>query len=865
MLQDAAKQYRHLEVSDDIHESRNEQKMDMVSRRDQKFLKTKGYTMNDLLLWYTVLTSPDDESASRSIVTSCIENDETLVTKREVPTFVILTFLQRQNLGPNSIRSIVLYCWGQIYSRKPQACPVQSAEDVRGMEVPLKPKNATMNDSALFIAIVRLLRHARKAWPEALLTVSRLFISLMELKLNTLPQLSRTRRRSARRTVEANRVLKLLSLPSSLNPFHSVQIQQRAQFEVLQKMATLEPPLTINREGYRAIIAVQLANKKTEREHDWHSLKAPTWPPWKQDKTGFDTEKGYEYGISRAMEAIIHARNAGYGSLAWEKVCQILAGWDLDRSPTIQTRALMVHKSVRTDAMAVHKNQREKLFWAARVRATRTIQEAWACFLAHDNEGLPPSQLVCSAMLERLQAEQDCKKRSSHVRLNASNKCMLPCRKISAGDSKEMEPTPMSPKEQTYVRSPPPSLPDFVTRMQELDVLPTKPTLNLIISRAQSLDDGLRYTQWGVQADRSIASLLSQKPEDEPGIHSVDVKTLTAYIKLLCRFSHKSCGSYSPEPGLQGQARKARNFFQGNNPLVLAYRLLQTYKPAYRPPWLSLLPHLAETIVVPELGTRSGLKDVNQIMRWRLMQELLLTMKKLNIEVDADVFWWMCRGLERAIFAAIEVQDPSRSDSVRPKKGLFEDTVSSRQLEEPRDAVLSDQTFNYICALFHELMGSFPALPTEEPPRPSKYRVYGLQEDIIALPRLLSRPWPQILHAFVRVAGLLRNWNGMLEIVRWMAEHAAEIQETIDVPSNGPEMLRRSIVAVRVFSERTWVPRKSLPTRQGSTVVETDKGAPEETRNEIRCIVGGHEALWGPWPHNEEVELYMNNGRLPPE
>jgi hypothetical protein len=54
-----------------------------------------------------------------------------------------------------------------------------------------------------------------------------------------------------------NRALSLLSIPSSLHPFHSSAYHQRAQFNLLRRMTEFEPALTINREGYRAITAAR--------------------------------------------------------------------------------------------------------------------------------------------------------------------------------------------------------------------------------------------------------------------------------------------------------------------------------------------------------------------------------------------------------------------------------------------------------------------------------------------------------------------------------------------------------------------------------------------------------------------------------
>jgi hypothetical protein len=47
-------------------------------------------------------------------------------------------------------------------------------------------------------------------------------------------------------------------------------------------------------------------------------------------------------------------------------------------------------------------DDRNKKIWASRIRSTRTVEEAWACFLANEDEKLPPSQDVYYAMFEKL-------------------------------------------------------------------------------------------------------------------------------------------------------------------------------------------------------------------------------------------------------------------------------------------------------------------------------------------------------------------------------------------------------------------------------------------------------------------------------
>ncbi|MDV2687690.1 hypothetical protein RYX56_25405, partial [Alkalihalophilus lindianensis] len=78
-----------------------------------------------------------------------------------------------------------------------------------------------------------------------------------------------------------------------------VAYQEAAIIRILSAMAEHEPPVQIDREGYRAVIRLQLAMGKTDSEQQWAALKALSWPPWKEDRTRMDSEIGPEHGISR--------------------------------------------------------------------------------------------------------------------------------------------------------------------------------------------------------------------------------------------------------------------------------------------------------------------------------------------------------------------------------------------------------------------------------------------------------------------------------------------------------------------------------------------------------------------------------------
>ena len=185
-------------------------------------------------------------------------------------------------------------------------------------------------------------------------------------------------------------MMQLLYIQCCLNFSDSVQ---KAQMYLLDHMSRFQPALPVNRVGYRALVSVQLRQPKTDRERDWASLQSKAWPPWKQDRNGLDADKDMHYGTSRARRAISRSVEDGYAPRDWELASGILAGWDTDNSPTIQTRgappSMKVSKAETLENNQAPKDQDAKdgvLVWAARIRATRTLDEAWAGFQSYSSQ-----------------------------------------------------------------------------------------------------------------------------------------------------------------------------------------------------------------------------------------------------------------------------------------------------------------------------------------------------------------------------------------------------------------------------------------------------------------------------------------------
>ena len=235
---------------------------------------------------------------------------------------------------------MIVHAWdrleGRMVSRSMQAStPSNTSTSQQKCLQSSSASHRPISEHTIVVMVIRFLRHARNVLPEACVSITAMLTKHVNGQRSGSPTASRKPPPIARLTFLYNSMLSLLALPSSVSPFLSTSAQQRAQYNILRTMNEFDPPLAIDREGYRAVIRVQIANKKTSQERDWAYLKARSWPPWKEDKDGNDVEKGPEYGMSQASQVMKQLEEAGYAVHPWELSADILAGWDTDRSPYV--------------------------------------------------------------------------------------------------------------------------------------------------------------------------------------------------------------------------------------------------------------------------------------------------------------------------------------------------------------------------------------------------------------------------------------------------------------------------------------------------------------------------------------------------
>ncbi|KAH8151553.1 uncharacterized protein LAJ45_04174 [Morchella importuna] len=384
----------------------------VFSGRVLGYLAERGYTAEDVVVWAWILLAGDvrravvrldvwarldDNNDSREqtlkgairAIIDCasfnpLDTDQAQgITRRSlrIPPFIILHNLRRPHghISAHTLRQLLPH-----------------------VQLSLLPHSGDTKTPLLLL--IRLLRHARSSWPPAIPHVA-------ELMANLHSSADRAPKRSARLTGTYNRLLALLSLPTHDRPFQCMPLLQQSQFTLLRKMASLDIPIT--REGYRSLIAVQLSHPKTPPEAQHVNSLSTTWPPYPVPKDGHRHSPGHPSSpphLSRAATVLQQMTAAGYHNLGWEKEALVLAGTDTDATPTIQTRTF--HLAGRASARPEPRN-----IWAVRVRATRTLDEAWCVFLdCLDAVGVPPPPAWEELFYKVCAARKVARQREGHQR-----------------------------------------------------------------------------------------------------------------------------------------------------------------------------------------------------------------------------------------------------------------------------------------------------------------------------------------------------------------------------------------------------------------------------------------------------------------
>ncbi|KAL3457895.1 hypothetical protein BJX64DRAFT_292743 [Aspergillus heterothallicus] len=828
-----------------------------------KYLSSRGYDIKDAMAWAWVLMSDDTYQATLRIL--LLEADQAVNRSnrtKQIPTFIPLMLL-RQDLDLRTFRLLLLYALHRI-SGQPlpplDPSPGNSSDAAISLHhMQHTSAEPSIDASTCTILVVRLISQARQLWPEAQLSIAQAFASYLRDCKSLGPNFI---------TEKLNMCLQLISLPSGPRPFISASLRQQAQFELLKAMAEQSPALPVTRRGYQGLTAVQLAHKKTAAERESASLKTPSWPPWKEERSGMDTTKGVEGMKSRAMRVMSQMKEAGYSPSLWEKATSISAGWDTDNSPTIQTRTLArLPKTLNGRT----RNENHYAIWEARIRSTRTVREAWACFMAYENRGLPPHSAIYTAMGEKLVFHRKIHKQPDHT----SN--ALP------GDGLEVFPEPASARDWIYTPSEPPTLSVFLQKMLSHGIRPSGRFLASLLHHAPSFVVGLDCLNCSDLSNQQLKALFTVgAPESDAdyqkALDELPEYLVSAFVRFLCRFSVVSGRSLKLDiaiaeafPILSGHWANPPSHIptlfsftdQHRTPKKIWYTKLRSHaidllrrRSSQNPQgWIQLLGGLRSTRILGDSYRLS--RQTQMVLAWYEILEVSKWLNTRGISTGSEGFQILCSSFSNAVAAG--VKDPEALDQALDI--LFPTAHRDPGLPPPtledmvnRGLITLKDHFDRLVLLDPKTSSLFDSLRTSLDAR---------TDSQVTVPALPHVPSPAALHAFVRSLGLVEDSEGMLSLLQWMSRHALPLKQASDEYMNGDIMIRRTIVALRMFLEGYWDKERSPPMAYDPDSAVTLTGEVptflDPILQQAYDIVTATE-IWGPWPSDEEVWEYLLHG-----
>lgn len=830
---------------------------------EHNLLKSHGFSIADVRDWARILKKANPVSLA-ILLKMRIKNKDHGVSS--IPFFVILYILRRQHISRAALSKLIPL--------------IESVLDYRtGPSV----RPGSLSSSVVFLAFVRLIRHARVVWLQGT-------GPLTDMLIKFLPRcFSKSRSRSSNSlqilTYQLNKAMRLLSLPASVSPFRYREHQERAIIRILQFMAEHEPSIDLNREGYRAVVAVQLGQRKSARDRQWAELKSLSWPPWKSERTAMDAYITHEtHGTPKAADTLRRLQGAGYGRQDWEAAASISTGWDTDNTPTTQTRALLpvgIGRNMRFSGGGANA-------WAARITATRTAQEAWACYLAYEND-------LSLRAKENGMAVHD-KSADQHVLLAIFKKLHYEDQRLAgksgggsgqkpqgakqyAGDSLEMGPPPPSIHQHTYTSRPIPSLHDFYHDTVAQGCVLKDHCLAFAVANASSLSHGLEYILDSTPQRPELRGLLDL--DGHRDLSTISQPLLTAFLKLLGRFSRV------PLPVALSELKKRsllagtsldnirRQVSHAHNPLTLAIELLHRTRPSRRPAWNAVLVSLshesshhdlwhAESRSQWQFSSEEENRAVGSMAAYRLFQKTLAMMRETHLDLDATGLRAWCNAVENAVLGYWLIMQNEEFTEVciheKPYVPEFDRLI--RVLN--RDLARMETAFARMVG-YQNFQGE-----SDE------------KDSLISEPQFCQYfdiPSPALVHAYIRALGWMADYDGLLIAVKWMVKYRYALQKHREYYRNGEVVMRRALIALRVFLERRWLEKVLVGINPGrerktdgaagelDTMQRTRQlqrlhiSATDELINETRVLVDWVED-WGGWPTDQEVEEYCRNERF---
>ncbi|KAL0260586.1 hypothetical protein SLS55_004276 [Diplodia seriata] len=275
------------------------------------------------------------------------------------------------------------------------------------------------------------------------------------------------------------------------------------------------------------------------------------------------------------------------------------------------------------------------------------------------------------------------------------------------------------------------------------------------------------------------------------------------------------------------------------------------------PPW-----KVDRTAMDSDIGPEHGIsRAVHKFESWRngtteLLRQTLKVLDNAGVELDAEGFKIVCFSFG---FRAL----------IRRDQTMAQHTEESRKVVWAHQLQHNENDSWFLRALFSKVVG----LGDGTHFKPHITAASGRES--AATPTVLSVPSAVVLHSYIRALGIMGDYEGLLSIASFMHDNVAGLLHHCDNELNGHVRLRRTVVALRCFLERSWDNQlkqlswppteeheldalDELDQRADQGTIMKAEPAPEELIVLVRDKVEDLAATWGHWPSDGELQEYVD-------
>ncbi|KAG9244323.1 hypothetical protein BJ878DRAFT_567671 [Calycina marina] len=710
-----------------------------ISSQSWHTIMQHNFTMDDIKEWARIVSIRDPSESIKAFISG----------GSTYPIFILDAILQSKDITHvKTLDKIVIYTATQIRSIKSwQRSGSNSTSRL------LRHTNIQI--------IIRLLYHARNVWSSALPAIAQMIPQAVTALLgeDSVEKIMIFDTYTHRNLCELlNFMLKQLATPHAHNTFQAMVYAWDAQRVLLGWAGQFEPPLLLSQRGYQAVSMVLAGQKSSEKESRVSALSTRTWPPWRVEQDGMDAKRRLEDDYSRVLSSAMRMSESGYCETATDTSMRILGGQESDGTPTILTRTVRrVNPLAHTDSDAL--STEDTVVWAARVEATRDVQEAWSAFTKFEQLGGRPDGLMYFIMFEKLQAEK-ARLEFDRTSYGSRRRYLDPV----PGGGKELLP-PSNDNVSNFYRmqlQPPPKEELYDKMIRRDRIRPTGSFLRFMVANSRTPDDAILYLKDARIDPKAIAFLVDGEETDmQSRRQTLPDPLLASFLQMLCRFVPRINPDYQHAKRKDGVLQILELQMAPGKlaaPLSHAIELLKQTKSTFRPAWYAVFRALARrgTVVDKEFSNTSK----NDILTWQITEAVLGDFLQQGLELDAYGFLVICNSLEKTILASITVDLSSRL------------TAESSALR--------------LVAVIYKKLSAVSSI-----------------KSLSGHPELLHDISAVHLHAYVRVLGLAEDYEGITRVLEWMKEHHRILDERAHAVRNGEIMIRRTLTAMRVFTSGT--------------------------------------------------------------